>query len=162
MEKYRLKIMEIKALKAERGLLRDSGKRVVFTNGCFDILHPGHSRYLSAARGLGDHLIVAVNSDRSVKRIKGPKRPVFSEDARAEMLAALSFVDRVIIFDEETPLELITLLLPDILVKGGDWGEDEIVGADVVKAAGGEVRRISFVDGYSTTGIIERILSEED
>jgi len=159
MEKYRLKIMEIKALKAERDLLRDSGKRVVFTNGCFDILHPGHSRYLSAARGLGDHLIVAVNSDRSVKRIKGPQRPVFSEGARAEMLAALSFVDRVIIFDEETPLELITLLLPDILVKGGDWGEDEIVGADVVKGAGGEVRRIPFVDGYSTTGIIERIIS---
>lgn len=159
MEKYRLKIMEIDALKAERDLLRASGKRVVFTNGCFDILHPGHSRYLSAASELGDHLIVAVNSDSSVKRIKGPERPVFPEDARAEMLAAFGFVDRVIIFDEDTPLELITLLLPDILVKGGDWGEDEIVGADVVKGAGGEVRRISFVDGYSTTGIIKRITS---
>lgn len=141
---------KIETLKAE-------GKKIVFTNGCFDILHAGHTRYLSAARSLGDYLIVAVNSDRSVKAIKGGNRPVVSEEERAEVLAALGFVDAVVIFDEPDPLRIITSLMPHVLVKGGDWGEDEIVGADVVKEAGGEVHRIPFVAGCSTSELIEKI-----
>jgi len=130
---------------------------VVFTNGCFDLLHPGHTRYLCAARAMGDCLVVAVNSDRSVRAIKGPSRPIMPEDARAEVLAALDFVDAVVLFDEADPLRVIQALVPDILVKGADWEEDAIVGADVVRAAGGEVRRIGLVPGFSTTAIIERI-----
>ena len=139
--------------------LRSLGKKVVFTNGCFDILHPGHTRYLSAARALGDHLVVAVNSDASVRAIKGAGRPVMGEAARAELLAALRCVDTVVIFEEETPLAVIRRLLPDVLVKGGDWAEDRIVGSEVVRKAGGEVRRIPFVSGFSTTAIIEKILA---
>jgi D-beta-D-heptose 7-phosphate kinase/D-beta-D-heptose 1-phosphate adenosyltransferase len=129
----------------------------VFTNGCFDILHPGHARYLCAARELGDWLIVAVNSDRSVKAIKGAERPILPQECRAELLAALTFVDAVVIFDEDDPLRVIEYLVPTILVKGGDWHEDEIIGAETVKAAGGEVRRIPYVPGFSTTGIIESV-----
>jgi rfaE bifunctional protein nucleotidyltransferase chain/domain len=139
--------------------LKNSGKRIVFTNGCFDILHPGHTRYLSSARNLGDFLIVALNSDRSVRAIKGDKRPIFPEKMRAELLAALECVDCVVIFDEENPLRVIQYLLPHILVKGGDWQEDRIIGADVVKAAGGQVQRIPFVTGYSTTDIIDKIIN---
>jgi D-beta-D-heptose 7-phosphate kinase/D-beta-D-heptose 1-phosphate adenosyltransferase len=157
MEKYRLKIKSLTDVKAECERLKATGKKIVFTNGCFDILHPGHTRYLQAARELGDVLVVAANSDRSVKMIKGPRRPVYSEQTRAELLAALDSVDAVVIFDEEDPFEVIKYLIPDILVKGGDWAEDRIIGADVVKAAGGEVKRIPFVSGYSTTELIERI-----
>ncbi|MCF8130023.1 MAG: D-glycero-beta-D-manno-heptose 1-phosphate adenylyltransferase [Deltaproteobacteria bacterium] len=139
--------------------LKNSKKRIVFTNGCFDILHPGHARYLSSARDLGDYLVVALNSDRSVRAIKGSKRPIFSEKMRAELLAALECVNCVVIFDEENPLRVIKHLLPHILVKGGDWQEEQIIGADVVKAAGGEVQRIPFVTGYSTTDIIDKIVS---
>ncbi len=139
--------------------LKNSGNRIVFTNGCFDILHPGHARYLSSARDLGDYLIVALNSDRSVRAIKGNKRPIFSETMRAELLAALECVNCVVIFDEDNPLRVIKTIIPHILVKGGDWQEDQIIGADVVKAAGGEVRRIPFVTGYSTTDIIDEIVS---
>jgi len=139
--------------------LKNSGKRIVFTNGCFDILHPGHARYLSSARELGDYLIVALNSDRSVRAIKGSKRPIFSEKMRAELLAALECVNCVVIFDEDNPLRVIKTILPHVLVKGGDWQEDQIIGADVVKAAGGEVQRIPFVTGYSTTDIIDKIVS---
>lgn len=139
--------------------LKQSGKRIVFTNGCFDILHPGHTRYLSAARGLGDLLVVAVNSDASVRSIKGPKRPILDERVRAELVAALECVDMVLIFDEDNPLRVIRALLPDILVKGGDWAEDEIIGADVVRKAGGEVKRIPFEAGFSTTGIIDTIVT---
>lgn len=157
METYRKKIKTLEKAKEELNGLKVSGKKTVFTNGCFDILHPGHTRYLCAARGLGDHLIVAVNSDRSVSTIKGPERPVQPEKTRVEMLAALGCVDTVIIFDEDNPKKVIQYLLPDILVKGGDWAEDEIIGSDVVKAAGGEVKRIPFETGFSTTDLIEKI-----
>jgi len=138
--------------------LKHSGKRIVFTNGCFDILHPGHARYLSSARELGDYLIVALNGDRSVEAIKGSKRPIFPEKMRAELLASLECVSCVVIFDEIDPLRVIKYLLPHILVKGGDWQEEQIIGADVVKAGGGEVQRIPFVKGYSTSDIIKKIV----
>jgi len=157
MEKYRLKIKKLPDAKKEIDGLKALGKKIVFTNGCFDILHIGHARYLYEARGLGDHLIVALNSDRSVRAIKGPERPVINQDERAEMVAALGFVDSVIIFDEETPLKAIEFLMPDILVKGGDWKIEDIIGSDVVMAAGGEVKNISFVEGSSTSGIIKKI-----
>ena len=131
---------------------------VVFTNGVFDILHPGHVRYLQAARDLGDKLIVGVNSDRSVRALgKAPGRPVNSQDDRAEVLRALACVDEVVIFDEDTPHEIIKKLQPDVLVKGADWGENAIVGRDIVEARGGRVVRIDLAEGYSTTKIIERI-----
>ena len=137
---------------------RRSNKTIVFTNGVFDILHPGHIRYLRDARALGDLLIVGVNSDRSVKALnKAPDRPINAELERAEVLAALASVDAVVIFDEETPHEIISALQPDILVKGADWGEDAIVGRDVVEARGGRVVRIALAEGYSTTRLIERV-----
>ena len=147
MAPYRLKIKTLEEANAELNRLKANGEKIVFTNGCFDLLHPGHTRYLSAARKLGDHLIVAVNSDSSVRTIKGPRRPILPQEARAELLAALSFVDTVIIFDEDNPLEVIKHLSPDVLVKGGDWSEKEIIGSDIVKDAGGVVRRIPFVTG---------------
>lgn len=159
MEHYRAKIRPLDALQGEVERLRASGRRVVFTNGCFDLLHPGHARYLCAARALGDYLVVGVNSDRSVRAIKGSGRPVVPEDDRAEMLAALDFVDAVVLFDEDDPLQVIQALCPDVLVKGGDWREQDIVGGDVVRSAGGEVRRIALVPGRSTSAIIERIRS---
>ena len=137
--------------------LRAAGKRVVFTNGVFDLLHPGHVRYLGEARQQGDALIVAINSDRSVQAIKGPSRPINSEGDRAEVLAALSCVDAVVIFDEDDPHAVISAIGPDVLVKGADWAEDKIIGRDVVEARGGKVIRIPFAQGYSTTGMIERI-----
>jgi D-beta-D-heptose 7-phosphate kinase/D-beta-D-heptose 1-phosphate adenosyltransferase len=155
---YLDKIRSLAEMKALCSRLKAEGKRVVFTNGCFDILHPGHARYLEAARALGDVLIVAVNSDRSVRAIKGQQKPILPEAARAEMVAALCFVDGVVIFDEDTPLDVIRELIPDVLVKGGDWAEKDIVGADLVKAAGGQVKRIPYVTGFSTTGIIDTIL----
>lgn len=157
MDDYRDKIKSLEDLIREIQRLKTQGRRVVFTNGCFDILHPGHTRYLWQARQLGDYLVVAVNSDRSVRAIKGAERPVVPQDARAEVLAALGFVDAVVIFDEETPLRVIEALLPHVLVKGGDWPEDRIVGADVVKGAGGEVRSIPFVEGHSTTSMLAKI-----
>jgi len=157
MEKYRLKIKELPEARKQIDRLRSENKKIVFTNGCFDILHIGHARYLYAARELGEFLIVAVNSDRSVKTIKGPDRPVMNQAERSEMLAALECVDMVIIFDEDNPLKVIKYLMPDILVKGGDWKEEDIIGADVVKAAGGEVRRIPFINGFSTSDIIKKI-----
>ncbi len=140
--------------------LQGEGARVVFTNGCFDLLHPGHVGYLEAARALGNALIIGVNTDASVTRLlKGPGRPVTSEWDRARVLAALACVDRVVLFDEDTPLELITTLRPDILVKGGDYKLDEIVGREVVEARGGRVLALPFVEGYSTTELLERIRS---
>ena len=139
-------------------LARSQGKTIVFTNGVFDILHPGHVRYLRDARALGDHLIVGVNSDRSVKALgKAPDRPINSEHDRAEVLSALASVDAVVVFDEETPHEIISAIQPDILVKGADWGENAIVGRDVVEARGGRVVRIALAEGYSTTQIIGRV-----
>jgi rfaE bifunctional protein nucleotidyltransferase chain/domain len=157
MEQYRLKVQELPDIKKEIDRLKAQGKRIVFTNGCFDLLHPGHARYLWAAKQAGDYLIVAVNSDRSVRSIKGKGRPVVQEGERAEMVAALGCVDGVVIFDEETPLRVIEYLMPDVLVKGGDWEEDRIVGADVVKRARGIVKRIPFVPGYSTSAMLARI-----
>jgi D-beta-D-heptose 7-phosphate kinase/D-beta-D-heptose 1-phosphate adenosyltransferase len=157
MEAYQRKVKNLDDVMREIETLKKEGKKTVFTNGCFDILHAGHTRYLSAAKSLGDYLIVAVNSDRSVRAIKGGKRPVVAEKERAEVLAALAFVDAVVIFDEPDPLRVIKTLMPHVLVKGGDWGEDEIIGADVVKEAGGEVHRIPYVAGFSSTEIIEKI-----
>jgi len=132
--------------------------RIVFTNGCFDILHRGHVEYLQEAAALGDRLVVGVNSDASVRRLgKGDDRPLNDQDSRAKVLAALRCVDAVVIFDEDTPLELITALQPDVVAKGGDWKPEQIVGADVVKARGGEVRSLKLVDGFSTTALVERI-----
>ena len=158
MNAYLKKIYTLEEAGKNCEALKNSEKRIVFTNGCFDILHPGHARYLSSARELGDYLVVALNSDRSVQSIKGKKRPIFPEKMRAELLAALECVNCVVIFDEDNPLRVIKYLLPHILVKGGDWQEDQIIGADVVKAGGGEVRRIPFVKGYSTSDIIKKIV----
>jgi rfaE bifunctional protein nucleotidyltransferase chain/domain len=132
-----------------------NAKTIVFTNGCFDIIHAGHVQYLEQAKALGDNLIVGLNSDASVKRLKGETRPVNGQQNRAIVLAALSSVDYVIVFDEETPYELIKAIQPDVLVKGGDWTEDRIVGADIVQAKGGKVISLPFVEGQSTTRIIE-------
>lgn len=158
MKSYLDKIKNLEEAKKTCDKIKASGGSVVFTNGCFDILHPGHTRYLNEARNLGDHLVVAVNSDRSVKSIKDPGRPILDEKVRAELIASLACVDTIIIFDEDNPLDVIESLLPGILVKGGDWSADEIIGADVVKAAGGKVGSLPFVTGFSTTGIIEEIL----
>jgi rfaE bifunctional protein nucleotidyltransferase chain/domain len=134
-----------------------NGRRIVFTNGCFDLLHPGHIRSLEQARELGDALVVALNSDASVRQLKGEGRPVIAERERAEILAALESVDAVVIFDAPTPRELIAALLPDVLVKGGDWPGDQIVGREEVEAAGGRVVSIPVVPGYSTTAILRKI-----
>jgi rfaE bifunctional protein nucleotidyltransferase chain/domain len=156
------KLKDLADLKSERDRLKSSGKKVVFTNGCFDLLHPGHTRYLRAAKAMGHFLIVGINSDRSVRAIKGARRPIQEQETRAELLSALECVDAVILFDEETPYNLIRELAPDVLVKGGDWQEDEIVGADLVKQAGGTVKRIRYVDGFSTSRLIKKILESCD
>jgi D-glycero-beta-D-manno-heptose 1-phosphate adenylyltransferase len=137
--------------------VRAAGGVVVFTNGVFDLLHPGHLRYLQRGRDLGDALVVGINSDRSVREVKGPDRPITPEGERAELLAALTCVDGVVIFDESTPHALIATLQPDILVKGADWAEEAIVGRDIVEARGGRVVRVPVEPGYSTTAIISRI-----
>ena len=136
--------------------------KTVFTNGCFDILHVGHLRYLQEAAALGDRLVVGLNSDTSVKRLKGDTRPIFSEQERREMLLGLKPVDEVALFEEDTPLELLKQVRPDILVKGGDWSIDQIVGADFVMSYGGEVKSLCLVDGKSTTGVIERVRGSFD
>lgn len=137
---------------------REEGRRVVFTNGCFDLLHIGHLRYLEEARTLGDLLVVGLNSDRSVREIKGPLRPIIPEEERAEMVSGLGCVDYVTIFDEKDPLSLITELKPHVLVKGGDWSKETIVGKEVVERLGGQVVVIPFVPGFSTSHLIQRIL----
>jgi D-beta-D-heptose 7-phosphate kinase/D-beta-D-heptose 1-phosphate adenosyltransferase len=136
---------------------RAVGQTVVFTNGVFDLLHVGHLRYLQHARGLGDTLIVGVNSDRSVRAIKGPDRPITSAAERAEVIAALACVDAAVVFDEDTPRDLIAAIQPDVLVKGADWAEDAIVGRDIVEARGGRVVRVPIEPGHSTTSIVRRI-----
>ncbi len=154
-------IISLEALRHERERLRQQHRRVVLTNGCFDLLHPGHVRYLQQARALGEVLIVALNSDRSVRELKGPGRPILNEHERAEVISALGCVDYVTIFDSPTPHQIIATLLPDVLVKGGDWSIDEIVGREEVEAAGGEVVSLPFVDGCSTSDVIERIRENE-
>lgn len=155
-------LLSRKSVNAHFASLKAEGKRIVFTNGCFDILHIGHARYLTEARALGDVLVVAVNSDASVKRLKGHDRPVNCESDRAEMLLALKSVDYTVIFEEDTPYNVITDIIPDVLVKGGDWPEDSIVGADIVKKNGGIVRSLPFIEGRSTTTIIEKIQKKEN
>ncbi len=155
------KILTLAEMHLERERLRFEGRKVVFTNGCFDLLHPGHVRYLRQSRALGDALIVALNSDRSVRELKGPGRPILEEAERAEVMAALECVDYVTIFDDSTPRELIATLLPDVLVKGGDWGVDQIVGRHEVESAGGIVLSLPFVEGSSTTDIINRIIDHQ-
>ena len=140
--------------------IREAGKRIVFTNGCFDILHIGHVRYLQGAKAEGDILVIGLNSDRSVRIIKGEKRPVISEQQRAEVLASVGLVDYIILFHEPDPHKLIAAIAPDVLVKGADWAEEQIVGADVVKAGGGRVVRVSVVPDVSTSQIIEDIIKK--
>jgi D-beta-D-heptose 7-phosphate kinase/D-beta-D-heptose 1-phosphate adenosyltransferase len=151
------KILERNALKNELEELRKKGKKIAFTNGCFDILHVGHVRYLREAKKTADVLVLALNSDSSVRSIKGEERPLVNENERAEMLAALEFVDFITIFEELTPLELIICLKPDILIKGGDWPEEKVVGREEVKKWGGRVAIIPEIEGKSTTHIVEKI-----
>jgi rfaE bifunctional protein nucleotidyltransferase chain/domain len=151
------KILGRAAMLAERERLRAAGKRLVFTNGVFDLLHVGHVRYLAQARTVGDALLVAINSDRTVRELKGPDRPVFDQSERAEILAALRVVDYVTIFDDVSPRSLIAELLPDVLVKGGDYALDQIHGREEVEAAGGNVVSLPFVKGASTTTLIQKI-----
>ncbi len=158
MEEYVSKIMGKKQIKEETDKAKREGKKVVFTNGCFDILHKGHIRYLDQARKYGDYLVVGLNSDSSVKKVKGRGRPLVAQKDRAELLAALCFVNGVVIFDETDPGSLIEYIRPHVLVKGGDWAEKDIVGAEFVRESGGEVKRVSFVSGSSTTGIIRKIV----
>lgn len=147
-----------RSVAAEIRKLQASGKKIVFTNGCFDVLHPGHIDVLTRARSLGDALVVAINGDQSVQRLKGPKRPIFPENERGELLAGLAAVDFVCTFDEDTPLQAILEIRPDILVKGADWAGN-IVGSEEVESWGGRVAALPIVEGQSTTGIIERIVS---
>ena len=154
--------MNSAALTLEEAILRfgrekRNGRRVVFTNGCFEVLHPGHIRILEQARAMGDVLVVGLNSDASVRQLKGEGRPVIDERERAEILAALECVDAVVTFDALTPLEVIARLLPDVLVKGGDWPLDQIVGREEVEAAGGRVETVPILPGYSTTSILQKI-----
>lgn len=159
--------MDSAILSLEQAILRfgppkRNGRRIVFTNGCFDLLHPGHVQSLEQARALGDVLIVGLNSDKSVRELKGPGRPVLPELERAEVLAALECVDAVVIFDELTPRNVIAALLPDVLVKGGDWPGDQIVGREEVEAAGGRVVSVPVVPGYSTSAILNKIRQGAD
>ena len=152
------KIVTLKDLVARLEKIRTTGKKLVFTNGCFDLLHVGHVRYLAEAKSQGDLLVVGLNSDDSVRMIKGDKRPIVGQDNRAEVLAALASVDYVVIFDEPDPLRLIQTIQPDVLVKGEDWAADAIIGAREVKSWGGRIVRVSFVEDASTTGLIQAIL----
>lgn len=151
------KLKTVEELKAICAQARAKGKKTVFTNGCFDLLHRGHLHTLREAKACGDILIVGINSDRSVKGLKGAGRPIFSESERAELIGALEMVDYVVLFDEADPYNLIAVLVPDVLAKGGDWGPDKIVGSDIVEKNGGRVAVIPYLQGFSTTEIIERI-----
>jgi rfaE bifunctional protein nucleotidyltransferase chain/domain len=152
------KIKTVAELRPLIEILRGTGKKIVFTNGCFDIIHTGHTRYLARAKAYGDLLVVAVNSDTSVRIIKGEKRPINPQADRMETLAALEVVDFVTVFDEPDPYRIISELKPDVLVKGGDWTIEKIIGRDVVEARGGRVINVPYVQGASTTGIIEKIV----
>lgn len=151
------KISDLQSLKASIKKWQREGKKIVFTNGVFDLLHIGHITYMAKAAELGDKLVIGLNSDSSVKRIKGEDRPVNDQNSRAALLAALFFVDGIVVFEEDTPIKVITTLMPDILVKGADYAIENIVGAKEVMANGGEVKTIDFVEGYSSTSIIKKI-----
>jgi rfaE bifunctional protein nucleotidyltransferase chain/domain len=157
MEKAASKITRLADARTIVDGWKRKGLKVVFTNGCFDILHLGHVDYLEKARALGDKLVLGLNTDNSVSRFKGPSRPIQDENSRAHILASLQFIDLVVFFDEDTPLDLISTLLPDVLVKGSDYLAENIVGSDVVKKNGGVVKTIEFVPGYSTSRIVEKI-----
>jgi rfaE bifunctional protein nucleotidyltransferase chain/domain len=157
MEKTEGKIKSIAEAKETVGVWQKQNEKVVFTNGCFDLLHLGHVDYLEKARAKGDHLVIGLNTDDSVSRFKGSERPLQDQYSRARILAALQFVDLVVFFNEDTPLNLIAELVPNVLVKGSDYLAENIVGANVVKKAGGKVETIDFVPGYSTTRIVEKI-----
>jgi D-glycero-beta-D-manno-heptose 1-phosphate adenylyltransferase len=157
MEKSENKIKPLSEARKKVAEWKAKGQKVVFTNGCFDLLHLGHVDYLEKARGLGDKLVLGLNSDNSVSRFKGSERPIQDQNSRARVLAGLQFIDLVVFFNEDTPLTLISELLPDVLVKGSDYLAENIVGADVVKQHGGVVKTIDFVPGYSTSGIVEKI-----
>lgn len=150
------KVLDSKSLDSALQHYRHRGKKIVFTNGCFDLLHVGHIRYLEQAATLGDILIVGINSDESVKKLKGPARPIQNQNDRAEILASLKSVQHTVIFNEDTPYNLIAAVSPHVLVKGGDWAPDQIVGSDLVLAKGGEVKSLLFINGKSTTQIIEK------
>lgn len=152
------KIKSLSGIKKIAAELKAQGKKIVFTNGCFDILHVGHVRYLQKAKKMGDVLIVGLNTDQSVRQIKGKNRPIFPEEERAEILTALEAVDYVVFFNEPDPLRLIEAVKPNILVKGADWDKEKIVGREIVEKAGGKVGRIPLVPGASTTGVIEKII----
>jgi rfaE bifunctional protein nucleotidyltransferase chain/domain len=154
------KISDLPKLQASISAWKSEGKKVVFTNGVFDLLHIGHITYMAKAAELGDKLVIGLNSDSSVKRIKGNDRPVNDQNSRAALLAALFFVDAIVVFDEDTPINAITTLMPDILVKGADYSVENIVGAKEVIANGGEVKTINFVEGYSSTSIIQKIRNQ--
>src|SRR5688572_3717169 len=151
------KIFTAETLLPELQKWRSEGQKIVFTNGCFDLLHLGHVDYLEKARQLGDKLVLGLNTDTSIKRLKGEERPLQDEMARARIMASLLFVDAVVLFSEDTPYELIKLVQPDILVKGDDYSPENIVGADIVKEKGGEIKTIPFVKGYSTSNIVAKI-----
>jgi rfaE bifunctional protein nucleotidyltransferase chain/domain len=153
------KVKTVEELSGIVARARSSGQKVVFTNGCFDLLHRGHIQTLRGARALGDLLIVALNTDRSVKMLKGPRRPVLPEEDRIELIAAMEMVDYVTLFDEPDPQRLIEALRPDVLAKGGDWSADQVIGGEIVAKSGGEVALIPYIQGISTTAIIERIRS---
>ncbi len=154
------KIKTVEELEPLLAILRAAGRKIVFTNGCFDLIHTGHTRYLAQARTYGDILVVAVNSDSSVRAIKDKQRPITAQAERAETLAALEAVDYVVIFDEADPERIIAALQPDVLVKGGDWPVEKIIGRDIVEARGGKVINVPYIEGASTTGIIERIVNK--
>ncbi|HHL57613.1 MAG: D-glycero-beta-D-manno-heptose 1-phosphate adenylyltransferase [Bacteroidetes bacterium] len=160
LELIQAKILNRKKLENQLAVWRFKDKKIVFTNGCFDLLHLGHIDYLSKAKDQGDVLIVGVNTDASVQRLKGENRPVTDEISRSTIMASLQFVSAVVLFDEDTPYDLIQQVQPDVLVKGSDYKPEDIVGYDVVKAKGGEIVTIDFLKGYATTGIIEKLKSE--
>lgn len=161
LELIKSKICHIEDLKNDLALWKFKGQKVVFTNGCFDIVHLGHVDYLAKAASFGNKLIIGLNTDSSVSRIKGSQRPLQDEHSRSMILAAFSFVDKVVFFDEETPYNLIKYIQPDVLVKGSDYKEEDIVGYDIIKAKGGEVITIDFVEGYSTSKIVSKILNSD-
>jgi len=161
LDQIQSKLLSIPAARALRRDWAKAGEKVVFTNGCFDILHYGHLHYLAQARDLGDRLVIGLNADDSVSRLKGPNRPIQDINTRQMMLASLEFVDGVVLFEEDTPLNLIKSILPDVLVKGGDYTPDTIVGAQEVQVAGGEVKVLSFIPGYSTTSIEQKIKEQD-
>ena len=156
-KKIQAKIQSWETIQSTVSQWKSAGEKIVFTNGCFDILHFGHIHYLAEASDLGDRLVIGLNSAASVKRLKGEHRPINDEATRQHLLAALEFVDAVVVFEDDTPLELIKIILPDVIVKGGDWKPEQIVGSDIVLKNGGEVKSLVFKEGYSTTSIEEKI-----